>query len=185
MTEKEKMLAGELHTFNDKELASENKRARMLARLYNNTTEEQQQYRKTLLTEILGSCGENILIEPPFKFDFGSYIHIGDNFFANFDCIINDVCEIRIGNNCMLGPRVTICAATHPIDAKTRISGLEYGKKILIGNNVWIGAHAVINPGVTIGNNVIVASGAVVTKDVPDNVIVGGVPAKIVKYLEE
>lgn len=96
-----------------------------------------------------------------------------------------DVCEIRIGDNCFIGPGVHIYTATHPLNANERISGAEYGIPVNIGDNVWIGGRAIINPGVTIGNNVVIASGAVVTKDVPDNVVVGGNPAKIIKRIED
>ena len=92
-----------------------------------------------------------------------------------------DVCEIRIGDNCLIAPGVHIYTATHPISAEERIAGQEFGKPIHIGDNVWIGGRAVINPGVKIGNNVVIASGAVITKDVPDNLIVGGNPARAIK----
>lgn len=183
MTEKEKMLAGQLHTFDDEELIQDARKAELLCIKYNNTSSEQESERKKLLQCILGTCGNNISIVPPFRFNFGVNIHIGDNFYANFDCIIIDECEVHIGKNCMIGPRTTICTATHPMDVKTRISGLEYGKPIIIGNNVWIGGHVMINPGVTIGDNVIIAAGAVVTKDIPDNVLAGGVPAKKIRDL--
>jgi len=94
-----------------------------------------------------------------------------------------DCCEVRIGDNCFIAPRVSIFTAAHPLDAATRISGLEFAKPVTIGDNVWIGGHAVINPGVTIGDNVVVAAGAVVTKDVPPNVVVAGVPARIIREL--
>ncbi len=95
-----------------------------------------------------------------------------------------DVCEIRIGDNCFIAPGVHIYTATHPLNPAERISGSEYGLPVSIGHNVWIGGRAVINPGVSIGNNVVIASGAVVTKSVPDNVVVGGNPAKIIKKIE-
>lgn len=183
MTEKEKMLAGQLHTFDDEEIIQDARKAEMLCIEYNNTSSEEQLKREGLLQSILGTCGNNVAIVPLFRFNFGFNIHIGDNFYSNFDCIIIDECEVRIGKNCMIGPRTTICTATHPIDVETRISGLEYGKPIVIGDNVWIGGHVMINPGVTIGDNVIVAAGAVVTKDIPNNVMVGGVPAKTIKEL--
>jgi maltose O-acetyltransferase len=112
-------------------------------------------------------------------------IHIGENFYANYDCVFLDVCEIQIGDNCFVAPGVHIYTATHPINANQRISGAEYGISVYIGDNVWIGGRAIINPGVKIGNNVVIASGAVVTKDVPDNVVVGGNPAKLIKRIEE
>jgi hypothetical protein len=102
---------------------------------------------------------------------------------TGYDLVILDVCEVRIGKNCMIGPRVSICTATHSIDAQERNSGFEFGAPISIGDNVWIGAHAVINPGVTIGNNVVIASGAVVTRSFGDDVVIGGTPAKILKEL--
>lgn len=181
-SEKEKMLAGEYYSIND-ELISEMKNARRLTRLFNSTNEDEIEKRKDILKELLGSCGEKIYIEPTFKCDYGSNIYIGENFFANFDCVMLDVCEIRIGENCFLAPGVHIYAATHPLDAKERASGLEYGMPVNIGDNVWIGGRSIINPGVTIGDNVVVASGSVVTKDVPSNVLVGGNPAKIIKSI--
>lgn len=185
MTEREKMLAGELYSSADKELREEFIRARKLTRLFNKTTEEEVDYRRKLLKELFGGIGENLYIEPTFKCDYGSNIYVGENFYANFDCIILDVCEVRIGNNCMMAPRVCIYTATHPIDPIERISGYEYGKPVNIGDNVWIGGSSVINPGVTIGNNVVVASGSVVVKDVPDNVVVGGNPAKVIKEIKK
>lgn len=183
MTEKEKMLAGELYLASDKELYNERLKARKLVRAINNTTEDELEYRTELLKELFGSAGEGVFIEPSFKCDYGYNIHVGKNFFANFDCIILDVCKVTIGDNCMMAPNVCVYTATHPLDAKTRISGLEYGKPVTIGDNVWFGGNSVVLPGVTIGNNVVVAAGSVITKDVPNDVVVGGNPAKIIKHL--
>jgi maltose O-acetyltransferase len=180
MTEKEKMLAGELYNAVDEQLVLERINARKMTRLFNESTDKN---RHDILKELFASTGERFYIEPNFRCDYGSNIYLEDNFYANFDCIILDVCKVTIGKNCMLGPRVSIYTATHPLDAKLRVSGAEYGKPVTIGDNVWIGGSAVINPGVTIGDNVVVASGAVVIKDVPDNVVVGGNPAKIIKEL--
>lgn len=180
-TEKQKMLDGELYSAADPELTRDREYARKLARLYNQTTEAER--RVQILKELLGSTGENLSMEPNIRFDYGYNIHVGENFYANFDCTILDVCEVRIGDNCMFGPGVHVYTATHPLDPYERIKGPEYGKPVTIGNNVWIGGRAVINPGVTIGNNVVVASGAVVTKDVPDNTVVGGNPAKAIKKI--
>ena len=121
---------------------------------------------------------------PNFRCDYGKNIHVGENFFMNYDCVILDVCEVRIGDNCLIAPQVGIYTACHPMDAAERLSGKEYGAPVTIGNNCWIGGRAVINPGVTLGDNVVVASGAVVTKSFPSNVLIGGVPAKIIKVLE-
>jgi len=183
-TEKEKMLAGELYRPSDLALTKERENARRLTRLFNETLENEYSERTRLLKELFGSTGKGLTIEPSLRCDYGSNIHVGKNFFANFDCVLLDVCEIRIGDNCMIAPGVHIYTATHPLDPLERISGVEYGKSVTIGDNVWIGGRAVINPGITIGNNVVIASGAIVTKDVADNVVVGGNPAKIIKEID-
>lgn len=115
--------------------------------------------------------GRNPGIHPSFHCDYGFPIRAGDNFYANYDCIILDVCPVTIGDNVMFGPRVCIYTAGHPLDAEIRATGIEFGKPVTIGNNVWIGGNTVINPGVTIGSNVVIGSGSVVTKDIPANVI--------------
>lgn len=183
-SEKEKMLNGELYNAADPQLVQERERARKLTRLYNQTLETEYEKRVRLLKELFGSTGNNVYVEPSFRCDYGYNIHVGENFYMNFDCVILDVCEVRIGDNCLVGPGVHIYTATHPLHPHERNSGLEYGMPVSIGNNVWIGGRAVINPGVNIGDNVVIASGAVVTKDVPSNVIVGGNPAKIIKHIE-
>ena len=183
MKEKEKMIKGEMYFSADEVLVNERNRARRLTRAFNNTTEEELDKRTEILKELLGKTGENIYIEPNFRCDYGYNIYVGENFYANFDCLLLDVCPITIGNNAMLAPGVHIYTATHPLDPTERNSGYEYGKPVNIGDNVWIGGRAVICPGVTIGNNVVVAAGSVVTKNVPDNVVVGGNPAKIIKEI--
>ncbi|MFJ5758689.1 sugar O-acetyltransferase [Neobacillus sp. NPDC093182] len=183
-TKKEKMIAGDLYDPADIELLQGRLNARGLTRLYNQTIETDDEKRTALLKELFGSTGKNIYIEPTIRCDYGYNIHVGENFYANFDCVFLDVCEIRIGDNCFIAPGVHIYTATHPLDPNERISGKEYGKPVTIGHNVWIGGRAVINPGVNIGNNVVIASGAVVTKDVPDNVVAGGNPAKIIKSIQ-
>ncbi|SHK17988.1 maltose O-acetyltransferase [Desulforamulus aeronauticus DSM 10349] len=174
---------GELYNAADPQLLRERLKARMLTRLYNQTLETEENKRTELLQELFGSTEKNLYIEPTFRCDYGYNIHVGENFYANFDCVFLDVCEIRIGDNCFIAPGVHIYTATHPLNPTERISGVEYGLPVKIGNNVWIGGRAIINPGVTIGNNVVIASGAVVTRDVPDNVVVGGNPAKIMKQI--
>ncbi|MFJ7935109.1 maltose acetyltransferase domain-containing protein [Sporosarcina sp. NPDC096371] len=182
-TEKEKMVAGELYRPSDLELTKGRENARRLTRLFNEKLETAHSERTSLLQELFGSTGQNVYVEPSLRCDYGFNIHVGDNFYANFDSVFLDVCEIRIGDNCMIAPGVHIYTATHPLDPAERNSGIEYGKPVSIGDNVWIGGRAVINPGVTIGNNVVVASGAVVIKDVPDNVVVGGNPARVIKEI--
>lgn len=181
MTQKEMMLSGMLYNSRDKELQEDAKRSRRITRLFNNTTEEQGSYRTELLKELFGRTGEHIHIEPPFRCDYGSNTYIGENFYANFDCIILDVAEVNIGNNCLVGPRVCIYTPVHPYDAEIRAIGIEMGKPVTIGNSVWIGGNAVINPGVKIGNNVIIGSGSVVTRDIPDDVIAAGNPCRVIR----
>ncbi|WP_010097326.1 sugar O-acetyltransferase [Ornithinibacillus scapharcae] len=183
-TEKEKMITGEMYDPADPVLLKDREDARRKVRIYNQTLETEGEIRTRLLKDLLGSTGENLYMEPNIRFDYGYNTHVGENFYANFDCTILDVSEVRIGDNCMLAPGVQIYTATHPLHPVERYSGKEYAKPITIGNNVWIGGSAVINPGVTIGNNAVIASGAVVTKDVPDNVVVGGNPARVIKEVE-
>lgn len=184
MTEKENMLAGKMYNPADPVLVKEREEARRKIRIYNETIGTDEKIRVTLLKDILGSTGDHVYMEPTIRFDYGYNIHVGENFFANYDCTILDVCKVRFGDNCMLAPGVQIYTATHPINPTERNSGKEYAKPITFGDNVWIGGSAIINPGVNVGHNVVIASGAVVTKDVPDNVVVGGNPAKIIKEID-
>ncbi|KAH3732334.1 family 43 glycosylhydrolase [Pelomyxa schiedti] len=135
------------------------------------------------LRNMLGSVGDGVCIEAPFQCDYGKFIHLGDRVFINYQCVMLDTCKITLGNDVLVAPGVHFYAATHPTDPQIRLQGLEYGKPITIGNNVWIGGSAVICPGVTIGDNVTVGAGSVVVKDVPANVVVAGNPAKIIKKL--
>lgn len=183
-TEKQKMLAGELYLASDRQLTKDRENARKLTRFINQTIETDYDKRIELLKQLFGSTGENVYVEPTFRCDYGYNIHVGNHFYANFDCVILDVCEVRIGENCLLAPGVHIYTAAHPLNPFERASGAEFGKPVTIGNNVWIGGRAVINPGVTIGDHVVIASGAVVTKDVPNNVVVGGNPAKVIKNID-
>ncbi len=185
MTEKEKMLKGMLYIANDEELEQDNLKAQMLTYEYNNTTVMDSERRKKIQKELFKHIGRNPVIIPTFRCDYGSNISIGDNFFANYDCIIIDVCDVTIGNNVFFAPRVCVFTAAHPIDAEIRNTLLEYGKPITIGDNVWIGGNTVINPGVTIGSNVVIGSGSVVTKDIPDNVVAAGNPCKILRNITE
>lgn len=182
-TEKEKMLSGKLYVAADPELTRERQHARRLTRLFNQSPETEEAERRRLLRELFGSTGNSLYIEPPFRCDYGYNIRVGENFYANFDCVFLDVCEIRIGDNCFMGPGVHIYTATHPIDPVERTGGAEYAIPVRIGHNVWIGGRAIINPGVTIGDNAVIASGAVVTRDVPENVVVAGSPARVIKQV--
>ena len=177
------MLAGELYLASDEVLVRDRLAARALVREYNATLEDDLEGRTRILRRLFGSVGHMIYIEPTFRCDYGYNIHVGENFYANFDCVILDVCEVRIGANCFMAPGVHLYTATHPVMARERIAGPEYGKPITIGDNVWLGGRSIINPGVTIGDNVVVGSGSVVVRDVPPNVIVAGNPARVVRQL--
>ncbi|MDS0294600.1 sugar O-acetyltransferase [Halogeometricum luteum] len=182
-TEKEKMLAGEPYDPMDSTLVEERRAARRLTEEYNATGVDEDEYRESILRDLFGAVGENPLVEPTFKCDYGYNVRVGDRFFANFDCVILDVCPVEFGDDCMLAPGVHVYTATHPLDAAERVAGEEYGKPVTVGDRVWFGGRAVVNPGVTIGDDSVVASGAVVTRDVPAEVVVQGNPAEVVKEL--
>lgn len=182
MSEKERMISGELYDSSDKELVEGRKRARKLCDKFNHY-ETSDSERGQIVKELFSHVGKHCYITPTFRCDYGYNISVGDNFYANYDCIILDICKVSIGNNVMLAPRVCIFAATHPVDPNIRNIGVEYGKPVVIEDNVWIGGNSTINPGVTIGKNSIVASGSVVTKDVPPNTIVGGNPARVIRKI--
>lgn len=181
---KERMIRGMTYR-GDEELWEDMRRVRRLLRTYNNTGEDEFEYRTQLLKEMLGSIGEHIYIEPNFRCDYGSQITIGNYFYANFDCVILDVCPVTIGNHVLLGPQVGIYTPSHPIDAEVRADMLEYGSPVTIGDDVWIGGHAVINGGVEIGSGSIIGSGSVVTKSIPAGVIAAGNPCRVIREITQ
>lgn len=185
MTEKERMIAGKLYRPLDNELRACFTRSRKLLREFNLSEANDFGYRKKIIQNLFESTGENLHIEPTFRCDYGMNISVGENFYANYGCVIIDVCKVKIGDNVMLGPNVGIYTAGHPIDAEVRNSGLEFGKPITIGDNVWIGGSSVVNPGVSIGDCVVIGSGSVVTKDIPDNVIAVGNPCRVLRPITE
>lgn len=183
-TEKEKMLAGELYNSLDPELVAGRRRARLLAKRLNDSSEDDKELRHALLQELFGSSGENLWLEPPFYCDYGSNIHVGDNVFFNFNCVVLDVAEVTIGSRTMFGPAVQIYTATHPIEAHERMKGLEAGNPIAIGKDVWVGGGAIILPGVSIGDRSVIGAGAVVTRDIPADVFAGGNPCRVLRQLQ-
>ena len=146
---------------------------------------DEKEKRTEIIKELLGKTGDKVYFELPFRCDYGNHITVGENFYANFDCIMLDVAPITIGDNVLFGPRVGVYTASHPIDAEVRVSGLEFGTPITIGSNVWVGGDVVINPGVTIGDNVIIGSGSVVTKSIPEGVIAAGNPCRVIRSVNE
>ena len=183
LTEKQKMLNGELYNPADNQLCQDRVRVKMLCQNYNNLSYDLLSQRKDLLKTILGSSGENITIEPNFYCDYGYNIEVGNNFYSNHNLVILDCAKVKIGSNVAIGPNCGIYCAIHPVNASERIKWHESAKPITIGDNVWIGGNVTILPGVTIGNNTTVGAGSVVTKDIPQNVIAVGNPCSVIKQL--
>jgi maltose O-acetyltransferase len=183
-TEKEKMLAGELYDALDPALVAARERARDLCQDLNAAREREQDVRRRILKELLGSGGDSAWLQPPFYCDYGSNIYLGERVYFNFNCVILDVCEVRIGDFSFFGPAVQIYAATHPIDAQLRRTK-EFGKPVTIGSDSWIGGGAIICPGVTIGSKTVIGAGSVVTKNIPDGVIAAGNPCRIIREITE
>ncbi len=180
-SERERMLAGELYRADDPELAAAIVRADRLTRAYNALGADEADRRRDILRELLGAVGEGVVVRPPFRCDYGAQIRIGRGVFINFGCVILDVCAVEIGDGCQIGPGVQILAADHPRDPALRARGLENGRPVSIGRNVWIGGGAILLPGVSVGDDAIVGAGSVVTRDVPPGATVAGNPARPVR----
>ncbi|MCC8946352.1 MULTISPECIES: sugar O-acetyltransferase [Bradyrhizobium] len=176
-TEKQKMLAGELYR-PDAELAAEHTAAEQWMARYNASGASSAAELHALLGERFRKVGRDAVIRPPFFCDYGSNISLGDGVFLNFNCVILDVVEVAIGDRTQIGPAVQIYTADHPRDAETRRAGLEFGRPIRIGSDVWIGGGAIILPGITIGDGALVGAGSVVTRNVAPGAIVAGNPAR-------
>jgi maltose O-acetyltransferase len=178
-TEKDKMLAGELYDANAPEIQADLAAThRWLAR-YNATLDMAPLERHKLLLERFAAVGDGAVIRPPFHCDYGFNIRIGACVFLNFNCVILDVVEVTIGDHTQIGPGVQILAADHPRDPAARASSLEFGRAVRIGRNVWIGAGAIIMPGVSIGDDAVIGGGSVVTRDVPAGATAFGNPARV------
>ncbi|MEC4885359.1 MAG: sugar O-acetyltransferase [Scytonema sp. PMC 1070.18] len=180
-TEKQKMLAGELYCAFETELVNERNKAHSLLRMYNSTTEAQQEERSQILAELFGKIGEQAIVRPPFHCDYGQNIYVGNGLYMNFGCVILDCNTVNIGDNVLCSPYVQIYTASHPIEPELRLSGKELAAPITIGNNVWIGGGAIICPGVTIGDNTTIGAGSVVVKDIPANVVAVGNPCRVIR----
>jgi maltose O-acetyltransferase len=177
-TEKQKMIAGALYRPGDPELVHDRARNQELQRRYNATIVSDKAERRAILTEWLGSIGEGTELRAPLYTDYGYNTHLGRDCFTNHGVVLLDVCEIRIGDMTQIGPYAQVLTADHPRDKETRDAGLEFGKPITIGRNVWIGGGALILPGVTIEDDAIIGAGAVVTRDVAAGITVAGNPAR-------
>lgn len=182
-TELQKMLDGELYVAADPQLVEMRVKARTLLTEYNTIPFEKTEERQEMIGRMFGKVGRNPDIQAPFYCDYGSHIYAGENLFMNFNCVVLDCAEVRLGNNVQFGPNVQIYTATHPLIAAERIKGPELAYPITIGNNVWLGGGVIVCPGVTIGDNTTIGSGSVVTKDIPANVFAAGNPCRVIKEL--
>ena len=182
--EREKMLAGELYDPLDPELAARRERARDLCQALNATREGEQEERRRILRALFGAGGETVWMQPPFFCDYGSNIHLGERVFFNFNCVVLDVCPVRIGDYTLFGPGVQILTPLHPMNAARRRRE-EYGAPIEIGSDVWVGAAALILPGVRIGDRAVIGAGSVVTRDVPAGVFAAGSPCRVIREITE
>ncbi len=185
MTEKKKMLSGRLYNAAEAELCKERAEAKDKTFRYNQLHPNDQENRNALLKELFGKTGKHLWVEAPFQCDYGKYITVGENFYANHNCVMLDGGGITIGDNVLLAPNVGIYTAGHPLDVERRNAGLEYALPIVIGNNVWIGAGVSVLPGVTIGDNTVIGAGSVVTKDLPANVLAAGNPCRVLREITE
>ena len=183
-TMRERMIAGDLYIADDPELGAASTRALDLADAYNATTVRQGPLRRRLLEELLGSVGEGTEIRPPLYVDYGSHLRVGARCFANFGLVALDVAPITIGDDVQIGPNVQLLTPTHPVEPEPRRAGWEAAEPITIGDDVWLGGGVIVLPGVTIGENTVVGAGAVVTRDLPANVVAVGNPARVVRTLD-
>lgn len=184
-SEKDKMLSGDLYDPLDPDLSADRRRARLLTKSFNNSCDDQQNERASLIRKLIPNSGESVWIEPPFHCDYGWNITLGDKVYFNFNCVVLDVAPVHIGSGVLLGPMVQIYAATHPLKASERRTGLEFGRPIEIGDEVWIGGGAIICPGVKIGARSVIGAGSVVTRDIPEGVIAAGNPCRVIRAIEE
>ena len=179
-TEREKMLAGEMYDPLDGELIAGRERARDLCQQLNATREAEQLERRRILCDLFGKGGDSVWMQPPFYCDYGSNIELGERVFFNFNCIVLDVCPVRIGDFTLFGPAVQIYTPLHPFDSQQRRRE-EYGKAIDIGSDVWVGGGAIILAGVRIGARTVIGAGSVVTRDVPEGVFAAGNPCRVIR----
>jgi maltose O-acetyltransferase len=183
-SERDKMLAGEPYDPFDAELVARRARARDLCQALNATAESEAEVRRGVLRDLFGGGGGTVWMQPPFFCDYGTNIELGERVFFNFNCIVLDVCRVRIGDYTLFGPGVQILTPVHPMNAERRRRE-ESGKPIDIGADVWVGGGALILPGVRIGSRAVIGAGSVVTRDVPDGVFAAGNPCRVIREITE
>ena len=179
-TERDKMLAGELYDPLDTGLVAARERARDLCRALNGTRDSQRAQRRRILKDLLGTGGDSVWMQPPFYCDYGANIHLGTRVFFNFNCVVLDVCQVRVGDYTLFGPGVQILTPLHPLDHELRRKQ-EFGKPIEIGSDVWVGGGALILAGVRIGSRAVIGAGSVVTRDVPAGAFAAGNPCRVIR----
>jgi maltose O-acetyltransferase len=183
-SEREKMLAGELYDPLDPELVLGRERARDLCSELNATREAAAADRRRILRQLFAAGGDTVWMQPPFHCDYGINIELGERVFFNFNCVVLDVCRVRVGDFTLFGPAVQIYTATHPMDPELR-RRQELGRPVEIGSDVWVGGGAIILPGVRIGSRAVVGAGSVVTRDIPDGVFAAGNPCRVIRQLPD
>ena len=183
-SERQKMLAGELYDPFDPELVDARNRARDLCQALNRSGEDAVQERRSILEALFGAGGDTVWMQPPFYCDYGSNIELGERVFFNFNCVVLDVCRVRIGRFTLFGPAVQIYTPLHPFEPQLRRSQ-EYGKPIGIGDDVWVGGGAIILAGVTIGARAVIGAGSVVTRDIPEDTFAAGNPCRVIRRIAE
>lgn len=182
MSEKEKMINGQEYDPTNPRIVLDHARANRLCTKYNKKAFNEINMRSRLMRKLINTKG-NFWIKPPFYCDLGYNIWIGKNVMINYNCVILDVCPVKIGDNTLIGPGTHIYTACHSLDPILRANYVEFGKPVTIGNNVWIGGNVTILPGITIGDNAVIGAGSVVTKNIPTDVIAVGNPCKIIKHI--
>ena len=186
MTEKEKMLAGEIYSAVDPELIKELNATKDRLQVYNALRATDLEGRRAMLNELLGHVADGAaFINQPFYCDYGSHISVGRRFFANFCWTVLDEAPVTIGDDCFIGPNVSIYTACHSTDPVERNTRREWARPVTIGDNVWIGGSVTILPGVTIGDNVTIGAGSVVTRDIPSNTVAAGNPCRVIRQLAD
>ncbi len=186
MTQYERMVKGLIYNPGDDEIMNEQRVYQDKLWEFNRLKPTQFEEKQKYMHEVFASCGENCYIVLPFHANWGGHhLHFGSDIYANFNLTVVDDGNIFVGDKVMFGPNVTIATANHPINPELRAKGLQYNKDVHIGENVWIGANSVICPGVSIGSNTVIAAGSVVTKDIPEGVVAGGVPCKVIREISQ
>lgn len=185
MTAREQMKSGQVYICTDPELMKEQPVRMEMLYDFNHTRPSEKARRMEILRAFLAEMGENCWIEPPLHANWGFGTHLGNNVYANFNLTLVDDTDIYIGDNVMIAPNVTITTAGHPVNPELRLKSAQFNIPVHIGKNVWIGAGAVILPGVTIGENSVIGAGSVVTRDIPANVVAVGSPCRVMREIGE